>query len=392
MRILHVIHSADPVGGGPIEAVKQFTAVHRSEGHSVEVATLDPSSAPWIAESSLSPVHALGTSSSSYGYTPKLIPWLRKRQRDFDIVVSHGLWQFNGLAVRRALRGTATPYCVFPHGMLDPWFKRRYPLKHLKKWCYWLGAEYRVLRDADAVLFTCEEERQMARQSFALYRCREVVASFGTARPLGAPERQRALFFEKFPQLSGQRLLLFLGRIHEKKGCRELLEAFERTLAQGTNGGAPFHLVMAGPADSAYGRELQEATARRGDGSGVTWTGMLGGDLKWGAFHASEAFVLPSHQENFGIAVAEALACGVPVLISSKVNIWREIEQDRAGLIENDDLEGTMRLLQRWIGLDAGARKAMQQAARNCFASRFEMERAARDLLGVFERIVEKKK
>ena len=159
-----------------------------------------------------------------------------------------------------------------------------------------------------------------------------------------------------------------------------------------TKGGAPYHLVMAGPADNSYGRELQQATAGHQGESHMTWTGMLSGDLKWGAFHASEAFVLPSHQENFGIAVAEALACGVPVLISNKVNIWREIEEDGAGLVESDDLEGTVRLLQRWIGLGATARAALQEEAVRCFESRFEMEKAARDLIGVFERIIEERR
>ena len=75
---------------------------------------------------------------------------------------------------------------------------------------------------------------------------------------------------------------------------------------------------------------------------------MLQGDAKWGAFYAAEVFALPSHQENFGVAVAEALACGTPVLISNKVNIWQEIAEDGVGLVEEDDLEGTTRLLERW--------------------------------------------
>lgn len=386
MRILHVIHSANPAGGGPIEAVKQLAAVHVRDGHDVEVVTLDAADAPWNSAAELR-IHAFGSSVPGYGFNSRLIPWLRERARGFDIVVSHGLWLFNGLAVWQALRGSKTPYCVFPHGMLDPWFRRRYPLKHAKKWLYWQAVEQRVLRDADAVLFTCEEERVQARQSFSPYRCHEIVVSFGTARPFGDVERQRAAFLQKFPQLSGKRLLLFLGRVHEKKGCRELIEAFQRVSTNGAH--ARFHLVMAGPADNPYGRELEAATTRHGSAGSVTWTGMLSGDLKWGAFHSADAFVLPSHQENFGIAVAEALACGVPVLISNKVNIWREIEQDRAGLVESDDVEGTTRLLRRWGALEAGVRAEMQSAARSCFAARFEMKKAACDLLNVFQRVIQ---
>ena len=108
---------------------------------------------------------------------------------------------------------------------------------------------------------------------------------------------------------------------------------------------------------------------------------MLTGDLKWGLLRLAEAFVLPSHQENFGIAVAEALACGTPVLISNKVNIWREIAQDRAGLVEADDEPGTTRLLEGWLGLPLGEQEEMRKNAQTCFQSRFEVTRAAEGLI-----------
>jgi glycosyltransferase involved in cell wall biosynthesis len=113
---------------------------------------------------------------------------------------------------------------------------------------------------------------------------------------------------------------------------------------------------------------------------------MLSGNRKWGAFSAAEAFVLPSHQENFGIAVAEALACGTPVLISNEVNIWREIEADRVGYVENDDLAGTTALLKRWLATPPEVRAAMNEDAKDCFARRFEIERATDSLLNVLKR------
>jgi glycosyltransferase involved in cell wall biosynthesis len=103
---------------------------------------------------------------------------------------------------------------------------------------------------------------------------------------------------------------------------------------------------------------------------------MISGDVKWGAFHASEVFILPSHQENFGIAVVEAMACGVPVLISNKVNIWREIDLDKAGLIENNGLDGTVRLLKRWLALTESEKSLMRQHAKSCFLNRFEIGHA----------------
>ena len=139
--------------------------------------------------------------------------------------------------------------------MLDPWFKRTYPLKHLKKLLYWRWAEYRVLRDAKAVLFTSDEERRLARKSFALYRCNEVMVNYGTAAPEIQLPGAREDFLSAFPQLRGQNLLLFLGRMHEKKGCEELIRAF----AEFEN--PALHLVLAGPcANDGYMRRLKRLT------------------------------------------------------------------------------------------------------------------------------------
>src|SRR5208283_1886689 len=144
-------------------------------------------------------------------------------------------------------------------------------------------------------------------------------------------------------------------------------------------------LVMAGPNDHAYGREMTQLVQELGLSDRVTWTGMLTGDLKWGAFHAADAFILPSHQENFGIAVAEALACGVPVLISNQVNIWREIHHDEAGLVETDDLAGTTRLLERWLTTDRLEWTAMKRRAQTCFTQRFDIEHTAESLIRAFD-------
>ncbi len=373
VKILHTIASADPAGGGPIVAVEQLARVHQQWGHTVEVACLDDPGSPWLDRTDLK-VHALGPARTGYRYASRFVPWLQAHAAGYDCIVVNGLWQYAGFGVW--LARLPVPYFVFTHGMLDPWFKRAYPLKHLKKWLYWPWAEYQVLKDARAVLFTCEEERLLARQSFWLYRCTERVVSLGIAPPEGDPEHQRTLFFDHFPQLSGKRLLLFLGRLHVKKGCDLLIEAFARAATDES-----LHLVMAGPDQTGWQVELEAQARQLGVANRLHWTGMLTGDLKWGALRAAEVFVLPSHQENFGIAVVEALACGLPVLISNKVNIWREIEADGAGFVEDDDLEGTVRLLRRWLSLSDAERNTSQERARASFDRRFEVQSAAKLLL-----------
>jgi glycosyltransferase involved in cell wall biosynthesis len=379
-KLLRVIASLNPAHGGPPETLRQQAIALRQLGSHTEVVTLDAPGSSWVSAFP-GTVHCLGPGTlGTYQYSARLVPWIEQNAPRFDAVVVHGLWQYHGFATWQALRRSRTPYFVYPHGMLDPWFKREFPLKHLKKSLYWPWAEYRVLRDARAVLFTCEEERQLAKQSFGLYRATEAVMAYGTRGPNGSPEALRESFLARFPQLRGKRLLLFMGRIHPKKGCDLLIEAF----ANVSSHDPALHLVMAGPDQLGIAATLA-ARAQRLGLTNVTWTGLLQDDLKWGAFYAAEAFVLPSHQENFGIVVAEALACRLPVLISNHVNIWREVIADGAGIVGDDNVSGTNHLLQSWLRLDQDGRSRMSQNAIDCFRRRFHIDAAVRSLVDCIE-------
>jgi glycosyltransferase involved in cell wall biosynthesis len=382
MKLLHVISSVDPAGGGPIESIKQLGAVQVSEGHQVEIASLDPPNAPYLGRCPL-PVYPFGPGLLGYGFNTRLIPWLRANRSSYDVVVVNGIWQFHSFGTWSALRNSDTPYVLFTHGMLDPWFKKKYPMKHLKKWMYWPWAEYRVLRDASAVIFTCEEERVLARFSFWLYRCNEQVINYGTGYPTDDPKLAVQEFFRCYPQLLGKKLVLFMGRIHPKKGCDLLIEAFAKSLA----GHPDWHLVFAGPDQLGWQRKLDCRASQLGVADRITWTGMISGALKWGALRSAEVFALPSHQENFGIAVSEALAAGVPVLISNKVNIWREIESDGAGMIAEDTLQGTCDILRDYVEMSTDKRLAMRERARRCFEQRFEITKAVKSFQAVLARV-----
>ncbi len=377
MRLLNVIRSVDPVKGGPVEGLRQSIIATAPQGHSRDVLTLDSPQDAWVRDFPAT-MHALGPVSTNYGHTSAIVPWLRENARHFDAVIVHGLWQFHGLAVRRVLHGGPVPYFVFPHGMLDPWFKREYPLKHAKKWLYWPWAEYRVLRDAAAVLFTADEEARLAPQSFWLYRARPAVVGYGVVLDDAARQSSADRFLHDWPAARGKRIVLFLGRLHPKKGCDLLIEAFAQVAADD----ASLHLVMAGPDDRSGLRAGLEALASRlGVADRITWTGMLTGDAKWSALQAAEVFALPSHQENFGIAVVEALAVGVPVLISDKVNIWREIVEAGAGHADSDTVPGTVATLRRWLALSAAGRAAMKVRAVACYQQNFHMATAAQRLV-----------
>jgi len=380
MRILHITCTANRASGGPIEGIVQLNQTMRTLGHTTEVATLDAPDSAWLAEYPMT-VHPLGPTVSSYCYSKNLEPWLRDHASEYDHFIINGIWQHNSFIGHKVLSRLKRPYLIYTHGMLDPWFKKAYPLKHIRKSIYWPWGQYPSLRDAKAVCFTCEEERILARQSFRPYRCNEVVVSYGTSAPAGDRTEQCDTFLNRFPELRGKRIFLFLSRIHPKKGCDLLIEAF----ADAARMHQDLHLVIAGPDKVGWTSKLKELAERLHIAHRVTWTGMLSGDAKWGAFHSAEVFVLPSHQENFGIAVAEALACGVPVLISNKVNIWREIEADGVGLVQEDDLAGTTELLRHWLRLSQAEKDTMRARAKRCFTERFEIHQAAQSLLKILD-------
>lgn len=390
MQILHVIASIDPRGGGPIEGLLQ-QARHRASmaraapGHTMPVHThilsLDPPGTPSpLAEVRLFPLGRRRPAGRwarrlpwvHYGYAPDFVPWLRRHARDYDLIIVNGLWNYATLGARRALAGTGTRYVVYTHGMLDPWFKQAHPLKSMLKQVFWLFCEGPLLNRATAVCFTTQDELERAHNAFWPYAVPGIVAGYGTGDIPGGADGQTAAFHARLPALGARPYLLYLSRIHPKKGCDLLIAAFG-AIAAGHPG---LDLVMAGPDQVGWGAQLRAQAEALGIGDRVHWPGMLAGEAKWGAFRGAAAFVLPSHQENFGIVVAEAMAAGRPVLVSDKVNIWRDVEASRSGLVDTDDGPGTRRLLERFLALPADEREAMGQRARACFLERFDIQQA----------------
>ena len=378
MKLLRLSRSLNPAGGGIAEGVRQFTPHLAALGVATTVASLDPPEAPWLQDQPCQAI-GLGPVATGYGYRRSLPARIRSLALQHDVVIIEGIWQYHAYATWLALRGSSIPYFVYTHGMLDPWFKRTYPLKHLKKWAYWPWADYRVLGDATAVLFTTEQERLLARQSFSLYKAKELVVGYGTSAPPPDAERQRQAFLQRFPQLRGQRLLLFLSRIHPKKGVDLLIEAFAAVV----HADPRLQLVIAGPDQVGWQAALQQRAAALGIAERLTWPGMLSGELKWGAFRCAELFCLPSHQENFGIVVAEAMACGLPVAIAEPVNISAEVAAAGAGLVHADTVAGTTEALRQWLGLPAMEKEQMGLRAEQLFRERFDFASVARNLLPV---------
>ena len=382
MKILHVIPSIDPATGGPAEGLKQLCHIYKIGGHEVDVASLDSPAS--VAKFKFpAPVYALGPGWGLFGYAPRAARWFRENLAHYDVVFINCIWQYNTLAAYRALAKTKIPYAVFTHGMLDPYFKNNFPLKHIKKTIYWHLFLQRILRHASAVMFTFEEEKILARQSFPRYRVNETVVPYGIFGPDCDTALAAEQFLAQWPILRGKRLAITMGRLHPKKGIDILIEAFARTLAKEPC----WHLVIAGPDKDNLQPGLIALATRLGILNRITFTGMVTGSLKWGSLAAAEVFVLPSHQENFGIVIAEAMVCNLPVIISDKINIWREVVNHWAGLVCDDTVEGASTSLARWQSLTHEEIAALRLRTRRCFDELFNYDVTAKRALDIVEHV-----
>jgi glycosyltransferase involved in cell wall biosynthesis len=376
MRILNVIASTDPRHGGPQELLRQYCQAGPSLGVRFEVATLDESPDCPISQTG-TPVHALGPGWTHWRYAAGASTWLDAHVADFDAVLVHGLHQYHTRAAWRACTRHGVPYFVLPHGMLGPWFRQASPWRHLRKALLWPWQDYPLLRDAAAVIFGCEQEGRDAERTFWPYEANPTVVGFGVAEPADDPQMQTDAFQAAFPALAGRRYFVFLGRLHPVKACDLLIDAFALVARQVPD----IDLLMAGADTGPWARALHDRVLALGIESRVHWAGTVRGAVKFGALREAEALVLPSHHENFGMVVAEALACGTPVLLSNGVNIWREVVRAGAGLAAGHDGPGVHRLLHQWLLLDESTRAGMRERAGAVFHRLFDIEQVGPRLI-----------
>lgn len=392
LKVLQIIASMDPKTGGPGQAIRNLDKALGEISIDEEVVSLDNPTDSFLNEDPFV-IHALGPSATAWQYSAKLLPWLTDNLGRFDIIVINGIWLYHAYAVRKALRklkhsklqfsnssGKFPKLFIMPHGMLDPYFQNASDrkLKAIRNWFYWLFIERQNIRSANGLLFTCEQELELARLSFKFYKPKkEINIGFGIEVAPPYNEKMKKAFHESCPEISGASYFLFLSRIHNKKGVDILIKAYLKCLeSKNTNQDQIFpKLIIAGPGiDTAYGKKIKKLIPNEpAIQSNFIFPGMITGDAKWGAFYGCEAFILPSHQENFGIAIVEALACNKPVLISNKINIWKEILQSGGGLVTDDTEDGAEEILHRWEKLSIREKLIMGNRAKECFQKHFSI-------------------
>lgn len=269
--------------------------------------------------------------------------------------------------------------------MLDPYFQRVdvRGLKVIRNKLFWHLSEGRAINNADGILFTCEAEKILAKGTFKPYHpLKEVVVGLGINPVPSYSDGMKEAFNSKCNGVNVEDCILFISRLHPKKGTDLLISAYLKLKKEQS---VLPKLVIAGPGlDTEYGSLLQKLAKEDPD---IIFTGMLSGDERWGAFYNCSVFALPSHQENFGFVVVEAMACGKPVLISNQVNIWHEIETTNAGFIGEDTEEGILQLLQKWTRLPHAEKKEMGQHAATAFNRYFSLGKSTERLLSFIKTV-----
>jgi glycosyltransferase involved in cell wall biosynthesis len=392
LKILHIIASANPKNGGPIQGIRNYESALHLLGVQRSLLSFDSPEAilDWNFPSSLK-VIGLGQSKTGWQYNKLLISWLENNITNYDRVVLNGMWTYHTYATLKAIKKlknqnsslSLPKVFLMPHGMLDPWFQKDATrrIKAMRNYFYWYFIEKQVVNNVDGLLFTCKEELLLARTTFSGYKPKqELNIGYGIVEPPVCSKDLLDGFYNQFHISRDQPYLLFLSRIHPKKGIDLLLKAYHQMLAEMEFPDDLPHLIIAGPGiETDYGKQLLHYLTENSIlQNRIQFVGHLSGDIKWGAIYGCEAFILPSHQENFGIAVAEALACSKPVLITNKVNIYREIEIDGGGIVNEDTLDGTYKNIAQWISLTAEEKELMGRNAQSVYKKYFNIENAAK--------------
>lgn len=354
MQVLHVISGLDPTLGGPVSALKGLGSALLQVGVDLEVMACWRHGDNWrVAEhlrSQGATVTAIGPVCGPTEWHPSLKRTVQKRVAEADVVHIHGLWEEIQHQAARACRRLNKPYIFRPCGMLDPWSLRQ---KALKKRLYMALRLRRDLEHASALHFTAEQERALTDP--LRLSPPAIVEPNGIDLSEFGQSIDPTPLWRRYPALRDQSVVLFLGRLHAKKGLDLLIPAFAQLPADTV-------LVLAGPVDDDFRAYLDKLIQQVNIGDRVVFTGMLEGAERLMAFASADLFVLPSYQENFGIAVVEALAYGVPVIISDQVNIYQEITEAGVGAVTDKCPEALAQTLAVWLNDDDRRTQAAARA------------------------------
>lgn len=398
MKILHVIPSFAPAWrfGGPIHALYELTREQVRQGHRVTVFTTD---VDVDGRLDVPLMRAVDMDGVEVWYFPIRTPWrlsfspemgraLRRRVAEFDIVHVHSVFSWPPtVAAFWALR-KRVPYIVRPAGSLDPiCIAKAYdtPLESMrsraKKWVYFRTFARIELDRASAIHFTTEAERDAAR-ALGL-RAPTIVVPLGAKVDPETEAESGSSLCEHLRAANGRKLVLYLSRLDPIKGL-ELLIAAMGSLARRRDDIA---LAIAGGGPEAYRRKLEDLVREQGIEARTSFLGPVFGAAKWQLMREAKVFVLPSRHENFGVAVAEAMASGLPVVVSNEVNIHREISRAGAGIVTGFSPDEIAAAIER-ICDDSALARQMGERGRELVRDQFSWPQAVANLSRAYEQLI----
>jgi glycosyltransferase involved in cell wall biosynthesis len=387
MRVLHVIPSVAARTGGPAVTAVELARVAGDQGiesavYSTNLGFPAQSGNPTEIEPDevVSGMHDVSVRlfpvqrPYRLAYSRALRRALAEDLEDYDVVHIHSLYLYPQYAAAKEARRHGVPYVVCVHGALDPWLRRR---GRVRKWLTDFTWQRRMLRRAAAVHFTLEEEARLAPR--VAPRRRTVILPNGVRWQDFQSLPDPSEFRERFLDGRTGPVVLFLGRLTKKKGLDLLIRSFAIAARRHPDA----LLVIAGPDDEKLRPGLEALAEKAGVGDRVVFTGLLLGEDKLGALAATEVWALSSHTEAFTIAVIEALAAGLPVLVSPAVNLAGAIERAAAGMVSEtapDKFGGALAYL---LGSE-GVRSRLGENARQ-FARAYDWDALAPRIVDLYE-------
>jgi glycosyltransferase involved in cell wall biosynthesis len=373
IRVLHVIPGVDSRAGGPQVAMRGLCKAQKAAGLEVTaLATFRKGDRHDIAEDlEEAGVHVtlVGPAHGPLHSHRHLPATLRALVQSVDVVHAHGVWEDVQHHAARIAHRFAKPYVMTPHGMLSPWSLGQKPLK---KRIYMALRLRKDLNRAALVHVTSTTERDLLAPLKLTAPIRVEPLGVELAEFQELPKQ--GAFRAKFPQVADRKIVMFLGRLHPRKGMEYLIPALRRA------GLKDVALVAVGPDSDNFRASLERTAADEGVADQVLFTGMLRGRDRLEALTDADLFALPSEHENFGLVVVEALACGTPVLVSDGVALHREISEAGVGMTTKvGDVDALATELRRWLaGADGDAlRRAASDRARAFVWERFDWQKIA---------------
>jgi len=369
MKVLHVIPSVSERSGGPATAIVPMCRALMQQGIEVLlVSTTDElSESPGPIEYKSVPAILFPPQlGASFKYSRPLATWLSSNVRNFDLAHIHAVFNHSSISASQTCRKAGVPYIIRPLGTLDPWSMTQ---KSLRKRLFWQLSGKAMLRDAAAVHYTSEVEKLSTERHLGLNHGK--VISLG----IDAPDSNSngRMFSEPY--------VLVLSRLHPKKALDVLIDAFQALIQNRKY--ADWRLVIAGDGPPDYVAKLKAQVLGT---DRITFTGWLDDEKKYAVLGGASLLALPSHQENFGLCVMEALSHSVPVLVSPNVNLATEIVSANAGWISAIDKDALAARMAEALSDEDELIKRGRAGKK--LSQRYSWEKTARELMDLYRNIL----